>query len=30
MVAGHLSEKNGNYYAVLSYTDAVGKKERNG
>ena len=26
MVAGHLSEKNGNYYAVLSYTDAFGKR----
>lgn len=27
MVAGHLSEKNGNYYAVLSYTDAFGKRK---
>lgn len=26
MVAGHISEKNGNYYAVLSYTDAFGKR----
>ena len=26
MVAGHLSEKNGNYYAVLSYTDVLGKR----
>ena len=26
MVAGHLSEKNGNYYAVLSYTDMFGKR----
>ena len=26
MVVGHLSEKNGNYYAVLSYTDAFGKR----
>ncbi len=26
MVAGHFSEKNGNYYAVLSYTDAFGKR----
>lgn len=26
MVAGHLSEKNGSYYAVLSYTDAFGKR----
>lgn len=26
MVARHLSEKNGNYYAVLSYTDAFGKR----
>lgn len=26
MVAGHLSEKNGNYYAVLSYTDVFGKR----
>ena len=26
MVAGHLSEKHGNYYAVLSYTDAFGKR----
>ena len=26
MVAGHRSEKNGNYYAVLSYTDAFGKR----
>lgn len=27
MVAGHLSEKSGYYYAVLSYTDSLGKKE---
>ena len=26
MAAGHLGEKNGNYYAVLSYTDAFGKR----
>ena len=26
MVAGHLSEKNGNFYAVLSYTDVLGKR----
>lgn len=27
MVAGHLSEKNGSYYAVLSYNDAFGKRK---
>lgn len=27
MVAGHLSKKNGYYYAVLSYTDEFGKRK---
>lgn len=27
MTSGHLSEKNGYYYAVLSYTDALGKRK---
>lgn len=27
MVAGHLREKNGIYHAVLSYTDAQGKRK---
>ncbi|MCD7823441.1 MAG: site-specific integrase [Oscillospiraceae bacterium] len=27
MVAGHLSEKSGYYYAVLSYTDSLGKRK---
>ena len=27
MTAGHLSEKNGYYYAVLSYKDALGKRK---
>ena len=26
MVAGHLQEKNGQFYAVLSYKDANGKR----
>ena len=28
MVAGHLQEKNGVYYAVLSYRDAAGKRHQ--
>ena len=28
MVAGHLQEKNGVYYAVLSYRDAAGKRKQ--
>lgn len=28
MVAGHLQEKNGVYYAVLSYRDATGKRKQ--
>lgn len=28
MVAGHLQEKNGYYYAVLSYTDSNGKRRQ--
>ena len=27
MVAGHLREKNGHYYAVLNYTDSLGKRK---
>jgi len=27
MVAGHLQEKNGYFYAVLSYKDAQGKRK---
>lgn len=27
MVAGHLREKNGYYYAVLNYTDSLGKRK---
>ena len=27
MVAGHLREKSGYYYAVLNYTDALGKRK---
>ena len=27
MVAGHLSVKNGNYYAVLNYKNAEGKRK---
>ena len=27
MTSGHLSEKNGYFYAVLSYTDALGKRK---
>ena len=27
MVAGHLREKNGYYYAVLNYNDAFGKRK---
>ena len=27
MVAGHLSEKNGTYYAVLTYSDRNGKRK---
>ena len=27
MVAGHLQEKNGNYYMVLSYPGAAGKRK---
>ena len=27
MVSGHLSEKNGHYYAVLNYKDALGKRK---
>ena len=27
MVAGHLSEKNGIYYAVLTYSDRNGKRK---
>ena len=27
MVAGHLREKNGYYYAVLNYYDAFGKRK---
>ena len=27
MVAGHLREKSGYYYAVLNYTDSLGKKK---
>mgnify|MGYP002625304672 CR=1 FL=1 len=27
MVAGHLQEKNGNYYMVLNYHDAAGKRK---
>ena len=28
MVAGHLQEKNGYYYIVLSYRDPVSKKRK--
>ena len=28
MVAGHLQEKNGIYYAVLSYKDPAGKRKQ--
>ena len=28
MVSGHLQEKNGYYYAVLTYTDDVGKRHQ--
>ena len=27
MVAGHLREKKGYYYAVLNYTDSLGKRK---
>ena len=27
MVAGHLREKSGYYYAVLNYTDSLGKRK---
>ena len=27
MVAGHLQEKNGNYYMVLNYRDIAGKRK---
>ena len=27
MVAGHLQEKNGNYYMVLNYRDVAGKRK---
>ena len=27
MVAGHLQEKNGNYYMVVNYHDAAGKRK---
>ena len=27
MVAGHLREKSGYYYAVLNYTDPLGKRK---
>ena len=27
MVAGHLREKSGHYYAVLNYTDSLGKRK---
>ena len=27
MVAGHLQEKNGNFYIVLSYKDHTGKRK---
>lgn len=30
MVAGHLQEKKGYFYMVLSYPDAAGKEKRNG
>ncbi len=30
MVAGHLQEKKGYYYIVLSYKDDQGKRKRNG
>ena len=29
MVAGHLREKSGYYYAVLNYTDSLGKRKTN-
>ena len=28
MVAGHLREKSGYYYAVLNYTDSLEKKDQ--
>ncbi len=30
MVAGHLQEKKGYFYMVLSYPDAAGKRKLNG